>query len=461
MKKTYIITSLVVIAIAALLIQQTSCTKTQFKTPTYSTGTANFTTFISVGNSLTQGYMDGGLYSYGQSHSYPAIMAQQIQLADPSMTFRQPLVLGNGSGYMHLVYVNGELTPVNPEDTTYGPNPCDSTTGFLNYELSYRGQTFNNLGISGILLRYCVPQNNPNSPIINNVICGYQYVSLPPPYTSGMYGNPAGSFLNFGSFTAAHPTQYIDFIRASKATFFTCWLGNNDVLQYALSGGVVTVTATPLGNVAGDEITSPAEFAEKYDSVLLAFHSFSGCTGGVCATIPDVTSIPNFNTVPNYIMVNGARQYLWITTAAGVRQAIPGDLILLSAYSAVLGGQGLTQSNPLPNGSVLDVTEVDSVENATNAYNASIMSLAGKYGYAVVDMHAYLTSLQSSITIDGMTFSRQYIQGGAFGLDGVHPSAIGYALVANQFIAAINAKYGSTIPPADISKYRGVLFPTY
>src|SRR5580658_7647451 len=109
MKKLFIYTVAPILALSALFIQQTSCTKSQFNTPAYSTGKANFTTFISVGNSLTQGYMDGGLYNYGQSHSYPSIIAQQAKLADPSMSFIQPMVTGNGSGYIHLVYLNGQL----------------------------------------------------------------------------------------------------------------------------------------------------------------------------------------------------------------------------------------------------------------------------------------------------------------------------------------------------------------
>jgi hypothetical protein len=433
MKKAFIYTSFVTLALG-------SCTKTQYSTPAYSTGKANFSNFISVGNSLTQGYMDGGLYAYGQSNSYPAIIAQQIKLADPSMPFTQPMVTGNGSGYIHLAYLNGQLTPIQPgDDSTAGPNPCDQDPSWASWGTSLQGNSYNNLGIAGILLNYCVPIGSTET-ILCNAILGF---------------NPYGRFINF-----TYPTQYIDLIRASKATFFTCWLGNNDVLSYATSGGVVQDTTLPIfGKLALNDITPTNVFAQKYDSILSAFHSIGA--QGVCATIPDVTSIPFFNTVPLYVMVNGVKQYLYISTATGVRQAKVGDYILLTEYNNVLAGQGLYQSNPIPNNEVLDASEVDSVETATNAYNASIKSIAASFGYPVVDMHSFLTTLQSSITIDGVTLSRTFIQGGAFGLDGVHPTAIGYALIANQFIAQINASYGSTIPPVAISKYRGELFPNY
>ncbi|MNY80078.1 hypothetical protein D3C86_2209820 [compost metagenome] len=49
--------------------------------------------------------------------------------------------------------------------------------------------------------------------------------------------------------------------------------------------------------------------------------------------------------------------------------------------------------------------------------------------------------------------SSTYVTGGAFSLDGVHPSGRGYGLIANIFIDAINAKYGSTLRHVDLALY--------
>lgn len=445
----------ITIYIAVVGLALSSCTKTQFNTPAYTTGKANFSTYISVGNSLTQGYMDGGLYYYGQSNSYPSIIAKQAQKANSSIAFSQPMVMGNGSGYIHLVYANGQIVPIQPgDDSTAGHNPADADPSWATWGTNLQGNAYNNLGVAGILLNNCVALNS-NQAIVNNLITGYQVISLLGP---NPVGNPYGRYLKFGTIYLPHPPQYIDFVRASKATFFTCWLGNNDVLAYATAGGVVQRdTIQGFGVISFNDITPPAEFAQKYDSILTVFHNQGA--QGICATIPDITSIPFFNTVPNYIMVNGVKQYLYITTATGVRQANDGDYILLTEYNNVLAGQGISPSDPIPDNQVLDASEVDSVEVATNAYNNSIRSIAASFGYPVVDMHQFLQTLQSSITIDGETFTRQFIQGGAFGLDGIHPTAVGYALIANQFIASINANYGATIPPADLSQYRGELFP--
>ncbi|MEP1142006.1 MAG: hypothetical protein ABJH44_17430, partial [Balneola sp.] len=43
--------------------------------PDYSSGSADFSNYVAIGNSLTAGYMDGALYSNGQANSVAAILA--------------------------------------------------------------------------------------------------------------------------------------------------------------------------------------------------------------------------------------------------------------------------------------------------------------------------------------------------------------------------------------------------
>ncbi|HYE80337.1 MAG TPA: G-D-S-L family lipolytic protein, partial [bacterium] len=46
--------------------------------PVASRGSADFTRYVAVGNSLTAGFGDNGLYREGQLNSYPNILAQQF-----------------------------------------------------------------------------------------------------------------------------------------------------------------------------------------------------------------------------------------------------------------------------------------------------------------------------------------------------------------------------------------------
>ena len=45
----------------------------------YVSGEADFSKYVSVGNSLTSGYADNALYLEGQVNSFPNIMALQFQ----------------------------------------------------------------------------------------------------------------------------------------------------------------------------------------------------------------------------------------------------------------------------------------------------------------------------------------------------------------------------------------------
>src|SRR5574338_653694 len=78
-------------------------------------GDADFTKYISIGNSLTAGYMDGTIYDRGQQNSFPSILARQFVTVGGG-EFVQPDVNSPVGCYdvpncplgrLRLVYVNG------------------------------------------------------------------------------------------------------------------------------------------------------------------------------------------------------------------------------------------------------------------------------------------------------------------------------------------------------------------
>jgi hypothetical protein len=90
-------------------------------------------------------------------------------------------------------------------------------------------------------------------------------------------------------------TSYLQMVSETNPTFFTCWIGNNDVLGYATSGGAFGVNGLPGTGIYG--ITNPTtEFKPSYDALIATLTS--GGAKGVVLTIPDVTKIPFFTTVP-------------------------------------------------------------------------------------------------------------------------------------------------------------------
>ena len=98
---------------------------------------------------------------------------------------------------------------------------------------------------------------------------------------------------------------------------------------------------------------------------------------------------------------------------------------------------------------VLDATERATLTAAIDAYNGYIKGKADALGWAYWDPNVPLTALKgtaSSRTLPDLTSTTNPF-GTAFSLDGVHPSAAGHTIVANGLIAAINAKYGTSLAP--------------
>jgi lysophospholipase L1-like esterase len=109
---------------------------------------------------------------------------------------------------------------------------------------------------------------------------------------------------------------------------------------------------------------------------------------------------------------------------------------------------------------ILTAAETAEVKTATDLYNATISSVATSKGLAFVDANAALVQVASTgISNGGFTVTSAFVTGGGFSLDGVHPSPRGYALIANKFLQAINAKYGSNFKDVDFGNYR-ILFPS-
>lgn len=391
-----------------------------------SLGSVDFTRFVSLGNSLTAGYQSGALYESAQKYSFPAQIARQAGVADSA--FQQPLISEPGiGGRMKILNLNGPVI---------GTDPPDAGTP-LNTLLS---RPYNNLGVPGAVLfdltdtasfagKAMPPRSNPFFQIVLR--------------SSGFGSSPVAQA------SALHPT------------FMTVWIGANDVLGYATSGGTVG-TMGP-----GSGPTDVPTFSYLYNQTMSAV--LSGASGAkiAVANIPDVTGIPFFTTIPDSFPnpQTGKAIGPFIVErhhADGTLHAEPinarTDYILLTAIDSLNAKVGVPApygtGRPLPDEYVLDSSEVATVETAIDGYNAAIANFASNNSAKVVLVDAH-TALQNfakyGFVGQGVVLNASYISGGFFGLDGVHPTSQGYAYVANIFIGAINQHFGSNISLVPIS----------
>ncbi|MBF9235969.1 hypothetical protein I2I05_01035 [Hymenobacter sp. BT683] len=455
--------------------------------PKSSAGQADFSRYIAVGNSLTAGYSDNGVYREGQLNSYPAILAQQFQKVGGG-AFAQPLfpeANANGSGYLTITGFNG-ATPVLGQVAPNGVVGlgADASTPLL---VRYTGTDNQNLGVPGIRV----------ADIATN---GYGF------------NNPLGFNPFFERLLPASDarsyTQYVqERVATIKPTFFTNWLGNNDVLGYASSGG----TAAPLSD--------PADFRTKYTEIVNVLTT--GGAKGLVATIPNVANVPLFTTVPTASVIGQVRSApvpaaiagqltaalsltpeqaatirfglfieTTVTTPTGpstvVREATAADLLLLTASSVIntpsttanpfprglgisitglapaqaAGLAAAAPANALPSRFVLDAGEIAAVQARTTELNAIITEVGRSKGLAIFDANTFFNGLaRNGLVVNGVSNTAAFVSGNLFSLDGVHPTPRGYAVIANEMIKAINATYGAAVPGVDVTAYRGVKFP--
>jgi lysophospholipase L1-like esterase len=107
---------------------------------------------------------------------------------------------------------------------------------------------------------------------------------------------------------------------------------------------------------------------------------------------------------------------------------------------------------------VLTPEEQTAIKNATIAYNQAIAGLAQQFDLAFVDADALYTLVRTEgiPMSDGSVVTDVYATGGGFSLDGVHPAPRGYAIIANEFIKAIESKYGAELPKIEPLDYKGL-----
>ena len=193
-------------------------------------------------------------------------------------------------------------------------------------------------------------------------------------------------------------------------------------------------------------------------------------TAASAVVIHDET-LPNISTQLTQVLIGGGLD-VPTATILGMqfgqsRQATRTDLLVLPAssviatlnqqYFAQLVAMGVPQADagqlavngityPLRDKWVLLPSERAEIDAATIAFNAIIKQAADEKGLAFVDANQLLKQLaQNGLRFGNYHLSSQFVTGGAFSLDGVHLSARANAYVANKFMEAINATYGSTL----------------
>ncbi len=363
--------------------------------------------YVAVGDSLTAGFNSGGLVQDVQRNSYPALIFRAA--TGSSSGFEQPLVTRPGLPALL------ELRSLSP--LIIAPRAGSGSPANLNLQRPY-----NNLAVPGARLHDVLATVHSESNALFDLVLR-------------------------GLGTEVQQAA------ALQPTFVTVWIGNNDVLAAATSGRVIEgVTLTPV-----------AQFDADFRAIMGALAS-TGAKLAV-ANIPDVASIPFVTTIPPIVVNPQTNQPVLIggqlVPLIGPNGSLRlGDRVLLTASTFLAKGDGLppgipgASGTPLSDSVTLTIEEQQVIGARVAAYNQIIASVANDRGGALFDANTLLRRIAvDGLNVGGIDYSSAFLTGGIFSYDGVHPTAFGYAFVANEWIKAINAKHGSKIEPINLAPF--------
>jgi lysophospholipase L1-like esterase len=363
--------------------------------------TPGFATTVVIGDSLSAGFQNGSLLDSQQPHGWASLVAKQagVQLV-------LPLIAPPGApAVLQLV----SLGPPPVTKQAPGISPGRDNPSQQPYDVAVPGHS-----LDDIINRVPVLVPSSDEDVITSAV-----LALP------LGGN----------------RSQMNLAIQLKPTALFIWAGSNDAL-------VADIAGTPA------VMTPASAFAQDFQQLITTLHTRTKATL-IVANVPDVTLVP-YLTPATVILAE-------ISAASGLPQAVvsallgiqPGDLVnatgLAQVESAVAALQHGQMPAPLTDADFLSAAEVAQVQSTVNQYNAAIAQQVSAAGGILVDIHAFFqNAAQNGVTISGFPASTAFL-GGLFSLDGIHPTNTAYALIANQYIATINAALKTNIPPVDVS----------
>ncbi|NYF49912.1 SGNH/GDSL hydrolase family protein [Tunturiibacter gelidoferens] len=357
----------------------------------------NFSNTVFLGDSLTAGFQSGSLLDTTQVHGWAPVLAAQA-----GFNIIQPLIAYPGAPNVL------QLESLGPPPVITQVEPTVTTKGRDNFATQVT-----DLAVPGALLNdvmNTLPLVNPSTPQqqITQLVLGFP----------GLGYGQANSQATFA-------------IKAQPTTIFL-WIGNNDAL-------VADETGMP------SSMTSVANFTSQYQALITELTTMTPAHL-VIANIPDVTKVPYLTPAALVLGEVSAETGLPIAVLSQILGIVPGDLVNPTGTAEIpliLTGQ---QKGPIDDAGFLSAAEVVTVQTQVTAFNQVIASQAKAANATLVDINALFNqAFANGVTINGYTGTSSFL-GGIFALDGIHPTNVGYAVVANTFIDTMNTAISTKIP---------------
>ena len=460
--------------------------------PELTAGTADFSNYVALGASFAAGFTDGSLFRVAQENSFPNLLSQQFANVGGG-TFNQPLLNDNIGGLL----IAGNPNPATGSRLFFngsGPERLDATTS--TEATNVIPGPFQNLGIPGAKSFHLVFDGYGNPANLSLGLANPYYVRAASSPTATLLGDALVQNPTFFTLSLIGGNDYLGFatsggdgsnpLTPQEGPVGVGFEATYNALINGLTAngakGVVTLlpnvedipffTTVPNNALVLDEATA-AQLTGVFQAVSGIFSQGLQLQG-----IPEANA--NALAAQYAIPFNeGANRWIIDTPITdenplGFRQMTENELLLLTIdQGALANGYGtvtltpevlqvlgilqlggiptpeqanlvLSAVNGIDDRDVLDTEELEQITAAISGYNTTIQSVAdASADIALLDLNQTLKDLRTGIDFDNFNITSSLVTGGAFSLDGIHLSARGYALMANQFLNAIDTTFGS------------------
>ncbi|MDB4899035.1 MAG: lipolytic protein family [Gemmatimonadetes bacterium] len=373
-----------------------------------------FRSYVAIGNSITAGYQSGGILDSTQRQSYAFLLAKQM-----GTQFHYPSLQGRGCTPPIANGLTGALYGTGSTSTTCDGRAPSSVTDILN-----------NVAVPGA--RVLDPINRStvaSNPLTNLFLGGKSQVERA---------------------IDAHPT------------FATIWIGNNDVLNAAISG-FLTVQPGPLAAFSPGIVSTEAQFETSYDAMIKQLKDSVPDLKGVLIGVVQASGAPVLSTGDTLFKDAKAKAFINFATGKSVtiHPNCAGSTSLLAiplliqyiangTFPPLISCVKDPTTYPVGDVFVLDAAEQATLAATITGYNNYIKAKAAAIGFAYYDPNPLLAGRRATNAIPRLpNFSSTTATFGTLiSLDGIHPAAAGQLLIANDLITVINAMYSTRLVPA-------------
>ncbi len=251
------------------------------------------------------------------------------------------------------------------------------------------------------------------------------------------------------------------------ATFTTVWLGGNDFLN----------TLTKYGTVLGDFFQAHYGIGMLPDSLNVTNITNQTDYANHYATLMDtMMAVPNMKMAianfPDLQHIAGVLDKDELTALIGPNPmpegAMTNELMAAAIMYDDVGTWGMdiwTVDMLADPNNYWSPEDVATINAAIQGFNATIAAEAAEHDVALVDIRSVFADIADNgymvgdweVNDDWYVANLGEMEASVYSSDGVHPSDIGHALIANAFIDAINDHYGTDLSPLSQSELQAIL----